>query len=143
LPDDLPQPPPPASYWTLVGRTHARCRFRSPNSTNLPCAARLYRWLRTPPKHRSSTSTLRLVGPHLFTPEPRVCELRSKSLGRMAIDADSPRPPGWPAPPTQTNESRSEVAGLTSGCWGVTQRPCKRTRKVSKPSQTSTRSNSP
>ena len=35
-----------------------RRRFRSPNSTNLPCAARLYRWLRTPSKQLSSTSTL-------------------------------------------------------------------------------------
>jgi len=33
----------------------------------------------------------------------------------MAIDADSPRPPGWLAPPTQTHESRSEVAWVTLG----------------------------
>jgi hypothetical protein len=143
LPDDLPHDHHPhhIGHWSDV-RPPA---VASGAQTVRICLAQLGSIDGCEPPERTvhQPRLCRLVGPHLDTPGPSVGELRSKWLSHLAIDADSPRPPGWPAPPTQTNELRSEVAGVTSECSGVTQRPCIKILKASKSRQTSTKSNSP
>lgn len=108
----------------MFRRTHNRRSFSSPNRTNLLRAARPPQIVADTPKQLSSSSTLLLVDICFTQLGHRSANHVLKSPGRVAIDNDSLRSPGWVIPPKQTNESRSEVAESTSGYWGVPQMSC-------------------